>query len=120
VAHPVSYPRGIGDTLGVKRLGREAEHSPPSSAKVKNAWRYIFISPYVFIACYLVKHRNCLNNSSVSISVFLSIEKADDLNALSPVSVRISPALRSGDDSALYVIFKLHSDSHTIDTVLKF
>jgi hypothetical protein len=25
-------------TPGVKQLGHEAEHSPPSSAKVKNAW----------------------------------------------------------------------------------
>jgi hypothetical protein len=25
---------------GVKRLRREADHSPPSSAEVKNAWRY--------------------------------------------------------------------------------
>jgi hypothetical protein len=27
-------------TLGVKRLGREADHSPPSSAKDKNVWSY--------------------------------------------------------------------------------
>jgi hypothetical protein len=27
-------------SLGVKRPGREAEHSPPSSAEVKNAWSY--------------------------------------------------------------------------------
>jgi hypothetical protein len=27
-------------TSGVKRPGREADHSPPSSAKVKNAWSY--------------------------------------------------------------------------------
>jgi hypothetical protein len=27
-------------SLGVKRLGREADHSPPSSAEVKNAWSY--------------------------------------------------------------------------------
>jgi len=25
---------------GVKRLGSEAEHSPPSSAEIKNAWSY--------------------------------------------------------------------------------
>jgi hypothetical protein len=34
-AHPVSYPMGTrGSFLGVKRSGREAGHSPPSSAKV--------------------------------------------------------------------------------------
>jgi hypothetical protein len=26
--------------LGVKRPGREADHSPPSSAEVKNEWSY--------------------------------------------------------------------------------
>jgi hypothetical protein len=26
-------------SLGVKRLEREADHSPPSSAEVKNVWR---------------------------------------------------------------------------------
>jgi hypothetical protein len=27
-------------SLGIKRLGREAGHSPPSSSEVKNAWSY--------------------------------------------------------------------------------
>jgi hypothetical protein len=30
--------------------GREADHSPPSSAEVKNVWRRTFTPPYVFIA----------------------------------------------------------------------
>jgi len=29
-------------SLGVKQLGREADHSSLSSAKVKNAWNYTF------------------------------------------------------------------------------
>jgi hypothetical protein len=29
-----------GLSLGVKRPGREADHSPPTSAKVQNAWSY--------------------------------------------------------------------------------
>jgi hypothetical protein len=35
---PVSYPMGTGGSLlpGVKRQGREADHTPPSSAEVKN------------------------------------------------------------------------------------
>jgi hypothetical protein len=38
-ALPSSYPMGTGAlSLGVKRPGREANHSPPSSAEVKNAW----------------------------------------------------------------------------------
>jgi hypothetical protein len=35
-AHPTSYPMGTGAiSLGIKRPGREADHSPPSSAEVK-------------------------------------------------------------------------------------
>jgi hypothetical protein len=33
--HPASYPMGIRGSLGVKQPGREADHSPPSSAEVK-------------------------------------------------------------------------------------
>jgi len=32
-------------SVGVKRPGREADHSPTSSAKVKNAWCYTSIPP---------------------------------------------------------------------------
>ena len=36
-AHPASYSMGIrGCFTGVKQLGYEADHSPPSSAEVKN------------------------------------------------------------------------------------
>jgi hypothetical protein len=35
-SHPASYPMGTGAlSLGLKRPGREADHSPPSSAEVK-------------------------------------------------------------------------------------
>jgi hypothetical protein len=38
-AHPASYSVGTGcSSAGVKRLGREADNSPSSSAEVKNAW----------------------------------------------------------------------------------
>jgi hypothetical protein len=40
-AHPASYTMVLGDlSLGVKRPGREANHSPPSSVEVKNEWSY--------------------------------------------------------------------------------
>jgi hypothetical protein len=40
-AHPASYPMGTrGSFPGVKRPGREADHSPPYSAEVKNVWSY--------------------------------------------------------------------------------
>jgi len=34
---------------GEKRLGLEADHSPPSVAEVKNAWSYTSTPAYVFI-----------------------------------------------------------------------
>jgi hypothetical protein len=37
-------------SLGVKRPGREADHSPPSSAEVKNAWSYTPLPQYAFKA----------------------------------------------------------------------
>jgi hypothetical protein len=35
---------------GVKRPGREADHSPTTSAEVKKTWIYSSISPYTFMA----------------------------------------------------------------------
>jgi len=34
-------------SLWIKRPGREADHSPPSSAKVKNAWSYASSTPLI-------------------------------------------------------------------------
>jgi hypothetical protein len=43
-AHPASYAMGTrGFSLGLKQPGLEADHSPPSSAEVKNAWSYTSI-----------------------------------------------------------------------------
>jgi hypothetical protein len=58
-AHSVSYPIGTAGggalSLGVKRPGREADHSPPYSAEVKNAWNYTSTPQYAFMAWCLVK-----------------------------------------------------------------
>jgi hypothetical protein len=35
---------------GVKQQGRETDHSPPASAKVKKMWFYTSIPPYAFMA----------------------------------------------------------------------
>jgi hypothetical protein len=40
---------------GVKRPGREADHSPPYSVEVKNAWSCTSTPQYVFMAWYLIK-----------------------------------------------------------------
>jgi hypothetical protein len=50
-AHPASYPMGTGAVSpGVKRPGREADHSPLISAEVKEIWIYTSIPPYAFMA----------------------------------------------------------------------
>jgi hypothetical protein len=43
----VCFPKG-------KPVGREADHSPPSTAEVKSAWRYSSTPPYVFMAWWLL------------------------------------------------------------------
>jgi hypothetical protein len=49
-AHPASYPMGTRAlSVVVKRLEREADHSPPSSAEVKHAWSYTSTPQYAFI-----------------------------------------------------------------------
>jgi hypothetical protein len=40
----------VGSFPGAKRPGREAEHSPPTSAEVKKMWIYTSIQPHVFMA----------------------------------------------------------------------
>jgi hypothetical protein len=45
-------------SLGIKRPGRESDHSPPFSAAFKNAWRYTSTPQYVFMPWCLVKHRD--------------------------------------------------------------
>jgi len=44
----------------VKQLGHEADHSPPSSAKVKNTWSCTTIPTYIFMVWCLIEHRICL------------------------------------------------------------
>jgi hypothetical protein len=44
-AHPASCTKGTGSFSGVKRPGRGADHSPPSSAEVKKEWSYTSTHP---------------------------------------------------------------------------
>jgi hypothetical protein len=47
----ISYSVGIGGhSPGVKRPGREADHSFPTSVEVKNTWVYTSTTPDVFMA----------------------------------------------------------------------
>jgi hypothetical protein len=47
----------------VKRPGREADHSPPSSAEAKNAWSYTSTPQYVILAQYFIKKEIRLHGS---------------------------------------------------------
>jgi hypothetical protein len=50
-AHPASYLMDTGGSFPrVKWTVREADHSPPNSAEVKNTWIYTATPPYVFMA----------------------------------------------------------------------
>jgi hypothetical protein len=67
-------------SLGIKQLGREADHSPPSSAEV-NAWSCISTPPYVFIAWCLLKGRDSFTYLSLGLSRRVSFcpKKLDSL-----------------------------------------
>jgi hypothetical protein len=43
------------------RLVREADQSPPSGAEVKNGGIALSLPPHVFMAWYLIKHRDNFN-----------------------------------------------------------
>jgi hypothetical protein len=65
--------------MGVKRPGREADHSPPTSAESKNAWMYTSIPRYFFMAWCLVKHRDILSNLYAKLQCLLLIDWFDHL-----------------------------------------
>jgi hypothetical protein len=56
---------------GVKRSGREADHSPPSSAELKNAWNYARVYPKVSGLAALSE--NCTWYNSVPLAAVLSL-----------------------------------------------
>jgi hypothetical protein len=49
-------------SLGVKRLGCEADNSPPSSAEFKNAWSYTSVLKYAFMAWCSVEAQGQLHD----------------------------------------------------------
>jgi len=51
---PIRWVTGVL-SLGIKRPRRAADHSPPTSSKVKNAWSHTSIPQYVFKAYCSVK-----------------------------------------------------------------
>jgi len=56
----------------VKQLGRVVDHTPPSSAKVKNGWRYTS-TPNVCMAWNSVKHRA---NFTITFTIYAKLYHA--------------------------------------------
>jgi hypothetical protein len=70
-----AYPAYEMDTTllspRVKWLGCEANHSPPSRAKVINMWSYTSTPRYIFLAWWLIKHRG--NFTALKSTIFWDI-----------------------------------------------
>jgi hypothetical protein len=64
-------------TLRVKRPDHEADHSPPSSAKVKNSWSYISSSPIrlhgVALSYKNRKHRRNFNFYLLNVNKYVVV-----------------------------------------------
>jgi hypothetical protein len=96
-AHLVSYPMSTEDSsTGVKRPGHEADHSPPSSAEVNNAWSYIFTPRYVFIAWYLFKNRDNFTFTSSFSQILGQNFKQTPTNSSHTTSLRLRGSILAG------------------------
>jgi hypothetical protein len=60
-------------SLGVKWSGHEAEHSPPSSAKVKECVE-LYLHPNVFMAWCLVKHRDNFTFTFIYLLLYMKLK----------------------------------------------
>jgi hypothetical protein len=66
---PASYPVGTRASFPrSKAVGSEADHSPPSSAKIKNVWNYTSF-PNTPSCAQLKKHRDNFNNNNNAIII---------------------------------------------------
>jgi hypothetical protein len=74
--------------LGVKRQGREADHSPPSSAEVKNAWSYTSTPVYAFKAWCLVKAQGQLIHSSNQEEMNMKVPWTNNLRFLAGIILK--------------------------------
>jgi hypothetical protein len=69
-AHSVSYPMGKGVSSGVKRPGREANHSHPSSVEVKECVELYLHSPVCFHGVVISQAQGLLYLYLLYISMF--------------------------------------------------
>jgi hypothetical protein len=93
---PIQWVTGVL-SLGVKRPGREGDHSPPSSAEVKNAWSYTPTPQYTFMAWCSVKAQRQLY-------LYLQLGSRECWEVHSTFCLMpASPTLRTG-----YIMFRGH------------
>jgi hypothetical protein len=95
-------------SVGVKGPGREADHSFPTGAGVKNAWNCTSSPPYVFMAWCLTAHRD---NFAVAIRV-LTLRTASGWLATGGTSSRLlgtEPSSRVGLLGRVATAIYIHS-----------
>jgi hypothetical protein len=70
--------------------GREADHSPPYNAEVKNAWSYTSISLYVFVAWCLIKRYVSIGQLYLYLLIYYMVQdiiwKADSHSTCQKIS----------------------------------
>jgi hypothetical protein len=81
-------------SLGVKRLGCEADHTPPYSAKVKNTQKYTSTPQYAFMAWCSVKAQGQLYLLPLQCVMFTLLqlcllEFGSDISAIPEVKVML-------------------------------
>jgi hypothetical protein len=68
-AYLTPYSVGTGDlSMAVRRSGREADHSPPSSAEIKHKWDYTSIPPVCVYGVYRETSRDVHFRCYVTVS----------------------------------------------------
>jgi hypothetical protein len=55
-------------SLGIKRLGREADHSPPSNAEVQNAWSHTS-TPLICLHGVMLSYKKQRDNYTFSVTL---------------------------------------------------
>jgi hypothetical protein len=66
-------------SLGIKRPGREADHSPPSSAEVQNAWRYTS-TPLIRLHSVVLSYHHHHHHHMLGANIILHASHANKLN----------------------------------------
>jgi hypothetical protein len=76
---PIQWVPG-GLSLGVKQPQYEADHSPPSSAEVKNAWSYTSTPQYATMAWCSVKKKKPSDNLTFLTLIYVTLKNIISLS----------------------------------------